>query len=127
MITLNWNGVNYTTTENSSVCASDSLCSITFNISVSSSEISGDLTVYLQAINNIGRSNITTVSVGKQKQCIKMYFIIKVLSQYFHCYSYQFSAVFLSLQLTEVLMVGHLSMLVQRSPIAVMMDYFPLV
>ena len=65
MITLNWNGVNYTTTENSSVCASDSLCLIIFNISVSSSEINGNLTVYLQATNNIGGSNITTLSVGK--------------------------------------------------------------
>ena len=65
MITLNWNGVNYTTTENSSVCASESLCSITFNISVSASEISGNLTVYLQATNNIGKSNITMVTVGK--------------------------------------------------------------
>ena len=64
-ITLNWNGINYTTIENNSVCTSDSLCSITFNISVSVSEISGNLTVYLQAVNNIGGSNITTVSVGK--------------------------------------------------------------
>ena len=77
MITLNWNGVNYTTTENSSVCASDSLCSTTFTISVFVSEISGDLTVYLQAISNIGRSNITTVTVGKQGQCMKMHLLFK--------------------------------------------------
>ena len=65
MITLNWKGVNYTTTTNSSVCASNSLCSLNFTISVSASEISDTLTVYLQATNNIGESSITTVTVGK--------------------------------------------------------------
>ena len=65
MITLNWNGFNHTTTENSSVCASESLCSISFNSSVSVSEISGNLTISLQATNDIGESNITLITVGK--------------------------------------------------------------
>ena len=64
MITLNWNDVNYSTTENSSVCASDSLCYILFNISVSVSETSGNLTISLQATNDIGESSITLVTVG---------------------------------------------------------------
>ena len=57
---------------------------------------------------------------------MKMHLILKYRVDIFIVNSYQFSAVFLSLQSMAVLMVGHLSMLVQRSPITVMMDCYPL-
>ena len=47
---------------------------------------------------------------------MKMHLLFNTKSIFFIVNSYQFSAVFLSLQLMAVLMVGHLSMLVQRSP-----------
>ena len=47
---------------------------------------------------------------------MKMHLLFNTKSIFCIVNSYQFSAVFLSLQLMAVWMVGHLSMLVQRSP-----------